>query len=198
MMIGMGLGVMSGIAFGFWGPALFSRVYEMSLIDAGTAFGTAFTVPGIIGALGFGALADWLSKKGYARSLMLSSIALALATLAVMGAIWAADIEGALLWAIPAGLLGGGWAVGIYAGLQYILPDHMRATGTALAMLVINMLGYVVGPWAVGAFSDLIAIDGTALRESLSIIVPVGFVGAILIWLGAKSLEQDRQDLADG
>ena len=196
MMVGMGLGVMSGIAFGFWGPTLFSRVYEMTLIDAGSAFGAAFTIPGMVGALGFGVLADLLSKKGYGRSLMLSSFALTFATLAVLGAIWAANIENALIWAIPAGLLGGGWSVGIYAGLQYILPDRMRATGTALAMLVVNMLGFVIGPWAVGAFSDLLAMDGSALRQSLTIVVPVGLIGALLIGLGAKSLEQDQKLLA--
>jgi len=197
MTFGMGLGVMSGIAFGFWGPTLFSRVYEMSLIAAGSAFGAAFTLPGMIGALGFGVLADWLSKKGYGRSLMLSALALMSATLAVLGAIWAANIDNALIWAIPAGLLGGGWSVGIYAGLQYILPDRMRATGTALAMLVVNLLGFVIGPWAVGAFSDLLAIDGSQLRQSLTIVVPVGLLGALLIGLGAKSLEQGRQALAD-
>jgi len=197
MMVGMGLGVMSGIAFGFWGPTLFSRVHDMSLVDAGRAFGGAFTVPGIIGALGFGILADWLSKKGYGRSLMLSAFALLFATLALLGAIWASNIDNALLWAIPAGLLGGGWSVGIYAGLQYILPDRMRATGTALAMLVVNMLGFVVGPWAVGEFSDLLAVDGLALRESLTLVVPVGVVGALLIWRGSRSLEQDRVQLAD-
>ena len=196
MMVGMGLGVMSGIAFGFWGPTLFSRVYEMTLIDAGSAFGAAFTIPGMVGALGFGVLADLLSKKGYGRALMLSSFALTFATLAVLGAIWAANIENALIWAIPAGLLGGGWSVGIYAGLQYILPDRMRATGTALAMLVVNMLGFVIGPWAVGAFSDLLAMDGSALRQSLTIVVPVGLIGALLIGLGAKSLEQDQKLLA--
>lgn len=195
MMLGMGLGVLSGSAFGFWGPTLFARSYEISLIEAGAAFGGAFTVPAIIGTISFGALADFLSKKGYDRPLMLSSIALAFATLSVMGAVWAADIDIALVWAIPAGLLGGGWAVGIYAGLQYILPDRMRATGTALAMLVINMLGYVIGPWVVGAVSDIVASDGSALRESLTIVVPIGIVGAVLVWLGAKKLEQDRQKL---
>lgn len=195
MMFGMGLGVMSGIAFGFWGPALLARQFNVSLIEAGSAFGVSFTVPGMIGALGFGALSDWLSKGGYERSVLLSSAALAMATLALLAAIAAPSIDIAMLWAIPAGLLGGGWAVGIYAGLQYILPDPMRATGTALAMLVVNMLGFVIGPWSVGAFSDLLALDGTQLRLSLSIVIPVGFVGAILIARAARSLNADRSDI---
>lgn len=198
MMFGMGLGVMSGIAFGFWGPALFARQFNVTLVEAGSAFGLAFTVPGMVGALGFGALSDWLSKGGYERSVLLSSGALAMATLSLLAAIAAPSIEVAMLWAIPAGLLGGGWAVGIYAGLQYILPDSMRATGTALAMLVVNMLGFVIGPWSVGAFSDLLALDGTQLQLSLAIVIPVGLLGAVLIGLSARTLNRDRENIAAG
>ncbi len=196
MAIGMGLGVMSGIAFGFWGPTLFSRAYDMTQTEAGSAFGTAFTVPAFIGVIGFGALVDYLVKNGYARALALSAIALTLATLSVMGAIWASSVDNAVIWAIPAGLLGGGWSVGLYASLQYILPDHMRATGTALAMLAVNLLGFVLGPWLAGEISDIFGADANGIRQGLTFIVPVGLVGAVLIWLGAKSLEQDRENLS--
>jgi MFS family permease len=192
MALGMGLGVMSGIAFGFWGPTLFARAYQMSLTEAGSAFGAGFTIPAFLGVIGFGALVDHMVKKGYGRALMLSAIALMLATLSVMGAIWASSIENAMLWAIPAGLLGGGWSVGLYASLQYVLPDRMRATGTAIAMLIVNILGFVLGPWIAGGISDLFGADANGIRLGLTYIVPVGLVGAILIWLGAKNLENDR------
>ena len=197
MMIGMGLGVLSGAAFGFWGPALFSRVYALTQADAASAFGTAFTLPGMIGALGFGVLADRLTKTGYGRALILSAVALTLATLSVVAAIWAATINSATLWAIPAGLLGGGWAVGIYAGLQYILPDHMRATGTAIAMLLVNILGFVIGPWVAGELSDAFGTGGAGLRWALTLVVPVGIAGALLIWRGAASMEDDREKLEE-
>ncbi|MEO9633571.1 MAG: MFS transporter [Parasphingorhabdus sp.] len=197
MAIGMGLGVMSGIAFGFWGPTLFSRAYDMSQTEAGSAFGVAFTIPAFLGVIGFGALVDYLTKNGYGRALMLSAIALLFATLSIMGAIWASSVDHAVLWAIPAGLLGGGWSVGLYASLQYILPDRMRATGTALAMLIVNILGFVLGPWIAGGISDYFGADATGIRQGLTVVVPVGIVGALLIWLGAKTLEQDQSLLAD-
>ncbi len=195
MMLGMGLGVMSGVAFGAWGPTLFSRSYDMSMIDAGREFGLAFSIPAFVGVLGFGALVDHLTKKGYGKALQLSAVALALATICVMASIWALSIDNALVWAIPAGLLGGGWSVGLYASLQYVLPDRMRATGTALAMLVVNMLGYVAGPWFAGGISDMFGADAIGIRQGLTIVVPVGIVGAVLVWLGAKSLEKDRAAL---
>ena len=102
-----------------------------------------------------------------------------------------------MLWATPAGLLGGGWSVGLYASLQYVLPDRMRATGTAIAMLIVNILGFVLGPWIAGGVSDLFGADANGIRLGLTYIVPVGLVGAILIWLGAKNLENDRGLLAN-
>ena len=197
MALGMGLGVMSGVAFGNWGPTLFSRSYDMTMAEAGAAFGGAFILPALIGTVGFGFFFDRIAKKGYGKCLVLSAIALLIATAAVLGAGWSGSLDTALIWAIPAGLFGGGWAVGIYAGLQYILPDHLRATGTALAMLGINLLGYVAGPWAVGELSVAFGEGALGLRQALSVIVPIGFVGAFLLWRGASKMDEDREALAD-
>lgn len=198
MAVGMGLGVMSGIAFGFWGPTLFSRSYGLTMAQAGSAFGSAFVIPGMVGAMLFGFLSDRITRRGYGRTLTLASLALIGATVSVIGAIWAPTTGSALLWAIPAGLLGGGWAVGIYAGLQYILPDRMRATGTAIAMLTVNLLGFVIGPWAAGELSALFGEGALGLRQALTIVVPIGFLGAILLWRGARALQRDRDTLAEG
>lgn len=201
MAFGMGLGVMSGIAFGNWGPTLFSRSYQMTMTEAGAAFGGAFILPALAGTLLFGFLFDKVAKKGYGRCLVLSAFALLIATGSVLGATWANSLDEALLWAIPAGLFGGGWAVGIYAGLQYVLPDHLRATGTALAMLAINLLGYVAGPWAVGELSASLGEGALGLQQALSIVIPLGFIGAAMLWRGSLKLENDRSVLsgkADG
>jgi predicted MFS family arabinose efflux permease len=196
MMIGMALGVLSGLAFGSWGKTLFERSYEMGTADAGAAFGLAFAIPGMLGALLFGALSDRLTKTSYGRTLLLSAIGLTGATIAVIAAIWAPTLSNAILIAIPAGLLGGGWAVGIYAGLQYILPDHLRATGTAIAMLAVNLLGYAVGPWLVGQLSVQFGEGTLGLQQALTVVVPIGLVGAFLLWRGSRKLQEDRDTLA--
>ena len=198
MMFGMGLGVLSGVAFGYWGPTLFSRLYQLSMLEAGSAFGGAFVIPGMVGAIVFGVVADRMSRKGYRWMLLLSAIGLTGATLAVMGSVWSPSLDQALVWAIPAGLLGGGWSVGVNAGLQYVLPDHMRATGTALALLALNLLGFVLAPWLTGELSDLFGEGASGLQLSLSVIVPVGLVGAFLLIRAARHLEDDRTSLQAG
>lgn len=195
MMFGMALGVLSGLAFGSWGKTLFERSYELSTADAGAAFGLAFAIPGMIGALLFGALSDKLTKASYGRTLLLSAIGLTGATVAVIAAVWAPTLNNAVLIAIPAGILGGGWAVGIYAGLQYILPDHLRATGTAIAMLFVNLLGYAVGPWIVGELSVQFGEGTLGLQTALTVVVPIGFAGALMLWRGSIMLDRDRDAL---
>jgi MFS family permease len=197
MTLGMALGTLSGISFGMWGPALFERAYGLTNQQASSAFGLAFGMPGLVGMLLFGSIADRMSRKGPQWLLLLAAGALFAATLLILTVTWMPGIEAARWLAIPSGLLGGGWSVGIMAALQYVLPDRVRATGTALGLLVINLLGYVMGPLLAGQLSDVLAGEGAgSLRVALSIVIPFGLVGALLMWLGVRSIAADKAKLA--
>jgi MFS family permease len=195
----MALATLSGLSFGMWGPSLFARAYALPIAEANAAFGLAFGLPGLLGTLAFGVLADRVVKQRGPEWLMyLAAGAAFSATLLLMIVIWAPDLATARLIAIPSGLLGGGWSVGIMAALQFLMPDRIRATGTALALLVINLIGYVTGPLLAGQISDLVSGDPAySLRMGLTLIVPTGFIGAALMIRGARSLSQDRATLAD-
>lgn len=128
--------------------------------------------------------------------MLLSAGAALSATLLILAVVWAPNLEMARWIALPSGLLGGGWSVGIIAALQFLLPDRIRATGTALALLVINLIGYVTGPLLAGQISDLVTGDPAfALRVGLTIIIPIGVLGAWLMARGARSLADDRDRL---
>ena len=95
------------------------------------------------------------------------------------------------------GLLGGGWSIGIMASLQYLLPDRFRATGTALFIMVTTFLGFVLGPWLAGALSQALGDNALSLRFALSVVIPAGLIGAVLMGLAVRHLEADRRQLAD-
>ena len=197
MMLGMALGVLSGISFGLWGPALFARAYALPVKEASTLFGLTFGIAGLIGMLSFGVVADRSSKRDATAPLRLSAIALAAATVLIIIVTWTPSLTVARWLAVPCGLLGGGWSVGVMVALQHLLPDRIRATGTALGMLVVNLLGAVAGPWLAGALSDAVGGDATwSLRMGLSFVMPLGFVGAWLIWRSRQTLVADRVTLA--
>lgn len=192
MMFGFGLGALSGIAFGYWGPELFTRNYGLDPVTAKTAFALNFGLAGLVGMLCFGAISDRMAKRGLAWPVRLSAIALGAATCAILAGTWADSFALAKWLAIPAGLLGGGWSVGIYSTLQYILPTRFRATATALFLAVTTLLAYFIGPWATGLLSQAFGNDAASLRLALTIIIPIGFVASLVAGLASRRIELDR------
>ena len=195
-MAAMAFGTLSGVSFGLWGPTLFARAYSLPLKEASSAFGLYFGLAGLSGMLIFGFVSDRLAKGGMDRPLKLAALALLSATGFIMLVSWSDSYVLARWLAIPSGLMGGGWSIGIMASLQYLLPDRFRATATAMFVMVTTFFGFVIGPWATGAVSQALGDDAASLRLGLSMVIPVGFIGAILAWLAAKHLEADRRLLA--
>ena len=97
--------------------------------------------------------------------------------------------------AVPSGLLGGGWSIGVLTTLQYILPDKFRATATSLFIMVMTFLSFVCGPLITGVLSQAFGDDATSLRLSLSIVIPVAFIGALMIGVSSKFIESDKSKL---
>lgn len=194
----MTLGSLSGVTFGMWGPALFERAYGLSTQEAGSIFAIAFGLPALIGVLGFGILADRLGKGDASIQLGLTALSLGGATTAILIVTWSDSLLLACLFAVPAGIMGGGWSVGVLAGLQYMLPNTHRATGTALVLLISSMVATVIGPVVAGQFSDWVAGAGPyGLRVGLSIAIPTGYIGVWAAWRAKRTLESDRISLAE-
>lgn len=196
--VGMGFGTLSGVAFAMWGPALFERAYNVPNEAASTTFGLAFGIPGLIGMMAFGVLADRLARQGMRRPVLMAALALAAATVMILAVTWAPNLGAARMLAIPSGLLGGGWAIGVITGLQYILPERHRATGTALALLIMGLMGNVAGPYIAGVLSDVLPGEGAQrLRLGLTLIIPLGVIGSWLMLRAGRTIEADRALLND-
>lgn len=195
----MALGTLSGVTFGMWGPALFERAYMLSTKDAGATFALAFGLPGLVGMLGFGVLADRLGRNDTTAQLRLSAIALGGTTTLILAVVWIDELWLARLLAVPAGILGGGWSVAVLAGLQHLLPATHRATGTALVLLITGLFGTVLGPVLAGQASDWVAGAGaTGLRIGLTVALPTAYIGVWAALRAVHTLERDRAALAGG
>ncbi|RYG55043.1 MAG: MFS transporter, partial [Alphaproteobacteria bacterium] len=182
--------------FGYWGPELFSRIHQMDPVAVKSAFALNFGVSGLVGMLAFGVVSDRLSKRGMEWPVRLAAVAITAATLAILAAVWAPSFAGSMVLAIPAGVLGGGWSVGLIATLQYVLPVRYRASATALFYALSTLGGYLIAPWITGLLSQILGDDGHSLRLALTIVIPFGFLGALLTALASLGVERGRQQLA--
>ncbi len=193
MMFAFGFGALSGVAFGYWGPELFTRSYSLDPVAAKTAFALNFGLSGLIGTLLFGTVSDRLTRRSMIWPSRLSAFALASATAMILLATWADSFQLARLAAIPSGLLGGGWSVGFLATLQYMLPPQIRAAATAIFLAATTLLGFLVGPWATGILSQMFGNDPDSLRLALTCIIPFGFLAALLGWLAGRWVDADQR-----
>jgi hypothetical protein len=77
--------------------------------------------------------------------------------------------------------------------VQSLARPQMRATASALMLLLFNLIGFGLGPWLVGLFNDLLAprYGVEAVRYSLLFILLASLWAALHNFLAARTLARD-------
>jgi MFS family permease len=89
----------------------------------------------------------------------------------------------ALMWLGPAA-----------ADVQDIVGPRLRGLGVGVYFLVVNLVGYGIGPLVVGKTSDVLGVgtDPTLMRYSLLLCPAACVVAALLLFLGSRSMEAQK------
>ena len=191
-------GGFSTIAFGSWAIAMFERIFDISNQSAGTRYGTAALLAGMVGVLLMGVLCDMFSKKDVRAPYILSSLGLLGFTLIAIGMCFSKDVGFATALVYPASILGAGWVVAVQAALQDLLPAQLRATATSIWAFALTFAGLVLGVIVVGWFNDYLnaAYGADAIRYSMALTLLGGIPAAWYIYRAGKTADIDRQSLA--
>jgi MFS family permease len=195
--IGAGIASFAGTGFGSWVPTLFVRVHEMSLADVGRTYAWYSAPSAMAGALLAGWLADRLGRHDPIWMLRVGAIALVLVLpFLTLTCVWP-DPAVAMLFAVPSGLVGAGWAPACYSAVQNLAPPRMRALAASVLVLSITLLGQGAGPQVVGLLNDALAprFGAEAVRWSLVIVLASSLAGAALIEVAARHLRRDIESL---
>jgi MFS family permease len=193
LIVGTAIASFAGTGFGFWVPVLLERVHGMTRMDIGFQFGPVAAISGSLGALLAGILTDRLSRRD-PRWLMWIPAASVMSSLPfLIGICLWPNATGAILCAIPAGILGGGWAPAAYAAAQSIAPAQMRALAASITILGITLFGMGAGPQAIGILNDLLApsFGADAVRYSMVGVLCTSIVGALALAWGATRISGD-------
>jgi predicted MFS family arabinose efflux permease len=159
-----------------WGPTLLQRRFGVSTARAGMVFGGLAVVTGILGTLLGGWVTDRWQKRWPDAGVWISGATLLAATPVVAGA-------------LGTGSLGLAYAL-FFAGMFLLfvntspvnaltvssLPASIRATGVALNVLLIHLLGDAISPELVGRRADALhgagLAGGDALARALVLVLP--------------------------
>jgi MFS family permease len=151
---------------------------------AGMVQGVLTMTIGTVGVLAGGRVADILVRRGYsdgplrvgiigAAGMLVSATAYPLAGSAAMAVAWLVIVN--FFAAFP-------WGAASAAAAE-IVPPALRAQGAAFFYLILNLVSFAVGPWAVGAITDYGFGTDSALPYSLAILNVVGMSGAIALFV---------------
>ena len=98
------------------------------------------------------------------------------------------------IWlSVPSGIAGAGYAPVLFAIAQSLAPARLRAMCSAVLILFITGAGMLIGPWAAGALSDVLAPrwGEDSLRAALVALIATMTLGVVALLQGARTLLDD-------
>jgi MFS family permease len=184
-----------GYGMGKWQPTFFMRSFGWSSAQIGTWFSVLFGLGGLVATWVGGELAVRYAAHKEPLQLRVTAIAYCVLALSAVGIYLSTNVYLALAFL---GLVNCGFylTVGpLFATIQTLVPERMRAVAVALILLLANLIGMGLGPLAAGALSDVFRLwaGEESLRYALLALSPGYLWGAWHLWRGSKTVEGDLE-----
>jgi len=154
--LGITLNAVVSAAIVIWYAPFLVRIHGVSVAHAGLLVGLFYGGISMIGVLGGGLVADWLSRYGYAWRARLVAVAALLSAPALLGMLLAPGMPLMLVCLAGWAILSSIWYGPAFGMSQSLVPVYQRATLVSLLYLLTNLVGAGGGPQLVGLFSDLL------------------------------------------
>lgn len=187
-----------GLGLAPWYGAFMVRCHGMGTVELGFWFGLIFGVCGIAGVLFGGYVAGrWFAEdeQGQMRIVAATTVSLApwLALFLVLP-----DKIYALVALVPFVVAANFLFGPIFALLQRLVVDEMRATTVAVVMLLCNLIGMGIGPQVVGILSDALKTFGgsDSLRYAMLTMSLLALWAAYHFWQVGETVRMDLETVA--
>ncbi len=166
------LGIIALLAIGtaLWFPTFLIRTYGMTPGEVGMSYGMIMLVCGTIGTLFGGWLSGRMMRAGRADAnmrIVLGATLLKGAPLVIAPLM--PDATSSLIMMAIGTLIGQASQGVILTAIQDVTPNQLRGQVTAIALLVVNILGTGLGATVIAAITDFGFRDPGALRYSIAI-----------------------------
>ena len=178
-----------------WKPAFFVRSFGLETGELGTWFTVIYGLGGVLGTYLGG---EWASRRAANNEpLQLNAMAIAYCGFALVSAGIFLSPNQYVAFGLTAVsvVLGASTAGPLFATIQTLVPEGMRATSIAAIYLVANLIGMGLGPLAAGAISDALrpVAGEESLRYALLALSPGYVWSAWHLWRASKTVTADLQ-----
>lgn len=193
MAVGAAFSSMMGYGLFFWLPSFFVRSFGMPLLDASLFYGSILLLGGLAGIWLGGVLADRLGAAHRSAYALVPACAFVLTAPFYLTAVLSTNLWLTFFLMMVPTALGLAWLGPILAAIQHVVVPGMRATASAVFLLVINLIGLGVGTTALGWLSD--SLEARFAEDSLRYAIVSGtvfyLVAAGFLFVASKYLLRD-------
>jgi len=178
---------------GQWQPAFFIRSFRLDSGELGSWFTVIWGLGGLVGTYIGG---EWAARRAAGNErLQLRAIGLAYAVFAgISAAVYLSPNKYLAFTLLGLAAVGVNTTSGpLFAAIQTLVPERMRAVSVALIYLFANLLGMGLGPLAAGALSDMFNTwaGEESLRYALLALCPGYLWGTWHLWRASRSITGD-------
>jgi predicted MFS family arabinose efflux permease len=194
LLLAYSVGSLSSFGIMQWLPSFLIRSFGMNMSAVGAWVGLASLVSGVSGLLTGGMVVAGLMKRDPRWELWLPAAAMGLSAPMFVLMILSHHVWLTIMLKMVANFLGAIGSGVALASIQSFAEPHRRATAVSLVLFTSALLGQGLGPYLIGAVSDLLA--PAFGRESLRYALLLSC--AMLVWsvvhylLAARTSERDR------
>ena len=156
-----------------WLPSYFSRSFDMDMGSIGLWLALFIGLPQIFGMLMSGVLTDRLISKDIRWYPWIPAVGIIIGMPLMAYGVYASSPILALIFLSLAFMISVMQGPASFAGVQGLCQPRMRAMAAALFLLIVNLVGGLVGPYAIGWLSDFFQAQygEESLRYALLVIV---------------------------
>jgi MFS family permease len=177
-------------------PSFLIRLMHVPLAVVSVSYGTVSAVGSLIGTLGGGWLADYLSRRDIRWLAWLPAAACALTAPLYVVAFSLHSFVAFLALGFVAEILLVGGLPPVFAAIHAVCGSRRRATAIALVLFSATLLGGGFGPLVTGAISDaLTAVYGAeGLRYALTLMMTLLLATGGFFYLFGRAMPADLED----
>ena len=189
-----GLGAMVTLGGTTWVAPFFMRVHNVPAAELGVWLALGAGAAGAAGSLAGGLLFDWLAHFDVRWRLWGPGLSKFLIVVTSLTIYFTPNSSVALSVFAVQGALAAMYLGSTLAILHTVMGTAGRALASAVYLFSINIIGLGLGPFLIGAISDLLisAQVENSLRYALAFTVPVfAAMSGVLLMLAARNLPQD-------
>lgn len=193
--IGTGLAAFISYGTGNFLPSFLIRTHGFSSLEVGTSLALIAGFGGGIGTFLGGYLADKLAVRDIRWYMWIAALPVFVNMPLLLLALFSSNATLVLVFLFFATMSGAFYLGPAIATTHTLLSPRMRAMGSAVLFLILNLIGLGLGPLFVGFLSDLLTpmYGEHSLRYALAITAFVAVLAALCFAMAANRLPEDLQ-----